>query len=128
MTEYIKIITDLNIQDKDKFKNYLKSYRNFDDINVDSIISACNSVAGFNIIEKKRRFHKPFLMRMIAYKLIREYTPLSLTDIGKKFGKHHTTVLYGINRFDTEIKYCRNFKNLHEQVTNILNLYENETI
>ena len=36
--------------------------------------------------------------------LIRKLTNLSLPDIGKEFGKDHTTVLYNVRKVETELK------------------------
>jgi hypothetical protein len=38
--------------------------------------------------------------RSIYYKLLREYTRLTLSEIGKYVKKHHATVLHGINALD----------------------------
>lgn len=42
--------------------------------------------------------------RQIAMYLIRKLTNLSLPDIGKEFGKDHTTVLYSINKVEQALK------------------------
>lgn len=42
--------------------------------------------------------------RQIAMYLIRKLTHLSLPDIGKEFGKDHTTVLYSINKIEQGLK------------------------
>ena len=41
--------------------------------------------------------------RQLAMYLIRKLTNLSLPDIGKEFGKDHTTVLHSINKVQTEL-------------------------
>lgn len=41
--------------------------------------------------------------RQVAMYLIRKMTNLSLPDIGKEFGKNHTTVLYACNRVEKEL-------------------------
>ena len=42
--------------------------------------------------------------RQLAMYLIRKLTNLSLPDIGKEFGKDHTTVLYNVRKVETELK------------------------
>ena len=42
--------------------------------------------------------------RQLAMYLIRKLTNLSLPDIGKEFGKDHTTVLYNVKKVETELK------------------------
>jgi len=42
--------------------------------------------------------------RQIAMYLVRKLTNLSLPDIGKEFARDHSTVLYGINKVEMELK------------------------
>jgi chromosomal replication initiator protein len=42
--------------------------------------------------------------RQIAIYLIRKLTKLSLPDIGKEFGKDHSTILYSIKKVEMELK------------------------
>ena len=42
--------------------------------------------------------------RQLAMYLIRKLTNLSLPDIGKEFGKDHTTVLYNVRKVESELK------------------------
>ena len=42
--------------------------------------------------------------RQLAMYLIRKLTNLSLPDIGKEFGKDHTTVLYNVRKVEAELK------------------------
>jgi chromosomal replication initiator protein len=42
--------------------------------------------------------------RQVAIYLIRKLTKLSLPDIGKEFGKDHSTILYSIKKVEVELK------------------------
>ena len=42
--------------------------------------------------------------RQMAMYLIRKLTNLSLPDIGKEFGRDHTTVLYAIRKVEVALK------------------------
>ena len=46
--------------------------------------------------------------RQIAMYLIRKLTNLSLPDIGKEFGKNHTTVLYSLRRVEQDLSNTSN--------------------
>lgn len=46
--------------------------------------------------------------RQIAMYLIRKLTNLSLPDIGKEFGKNHTTVLYSLRRVEQDLSNISN--------------------
>jgi chromosomal replication initiator protein len=46
--------------------------------------------------------------RQIAMYLIRKMTTLSLPEIGKEFGKNHTTVLYATRRIEQELRNTTN--------------------
>jgi chromosomal replication initiator protein len=42
--------------------------------------------------------------RQVAMYLVRKLTNLSLPDIGREFGKDHSTVLYNIRKVETALK------------------------
>ena len=42
--------------------------------------------------------------RQIAIYLIRKLTNLSLPEIGKEFGRDHTTILHAVNKIETAVK------------------------
>lgn len=61
--------------------------------------------------------------RQLAMYLIRHLTNLSLPDIGKEFGKDHTTVLYSINKIEQGLKNPSSGlqDNIHDITSNINN-------
>lgn len=69
-------------------------------------------------IKSNTRTKEIVLPRKIACYLIREMTELSLPDIGKFIGQHHTTVLYGI---DTLEKQIAETPELRAQIDEIIN-------
>lgn len=105
MNKYIKIINSLQITDKKRFENFLKAYRNFDSDEVGNIINACSAVAGYDIVESRKRTRLGFLHRMIAYKLLYDNTNNNISDIARIMKRNHATVLHGLNSFQAEINY-----------------------
>ena len=55
--------------------------------------------------------------RQMCMYLIRKLTNLSLPDIGKEFGKDHSTVLYNIRKVETQLK--KGDTNLHNNIRDI---------
>jgi chromosomal replication initiation ATPase DnaA len=51
-------------------------------------------------INTKRRQREIVEARALYYKLCKEYTFSTLSQIGKSVGKDHTTVLWGLQNFD----------------------------
>ena len=56
-----------------------------------------------SVIRSTRKTKGTAEARQVAMYLIRKMTNLSLPDIGKEFGKNHTTVLYACNRVEKEL-------------------------
>lgn len=54
-------------------------------------------------IRSKKRDAQTTRMRQIAIYIVREVTDLSLVEIGKQFGKDHSTVIYSLNTIESEI-------------------------
>lgn len=105
MNNYIKIINSLQITDRKRFENYLRSYTDFDSDEVGNIINACSAVAGYDIVENRKRTRVGFLHRMIAYKLLYDNTSYNMSDIARIMKRNHATVLHGLNSFQAEINY-----------------------
>ena len=60
--------------------------------------------------------------RQIAIYLIRKITNLSLPDIGKEFGRDHTTILHAIRKVEVELKNENsNLKNNIRDITANIN-------
>ena len=53
---------------------------------------------------RKRKFA---LARKFIYLFLREEKEFHFTDIGKLFGKDHSTIVHGINSLNEEIQYSR---------------------
>jgi chromosomal replication initiator protein len=47
-------------------------------------------------LTSKRKFVRIVKMRAVAYTLLRKYTDIGILEIGEKFQRHHTSVIYGI--------------------------------
>ena len=59
-------------------------------------------------ITKNTRERRYIEARSLYYFLAREYTPLSLTEIGRSLNRHHATVLHSINNvWDNAIRHNR---------------------
>ena len=79
----------------------------------DLIISTVSEFYGItkDKITGNSRAKEAVVPRQIAMFLVREMTDLSLPDIGKTFGRDHSTVLYSINKIESEIARDENLKN-----------------
>ena len=71
-----------------------------------SIISSVSKYYGVeeNALRGESRIKEIANARHIAIYLIRHMTNLSLADIGKEFGKDHTTALYSVQKIDAQMK------------------------
>ncbi len=74
-------------------------------ITIDDIQRAVAEQFEVNLMDLRRKnnHHAVVLPRQIAMYLSRLLTAASLPEIGRRFGgKHHTTVMYSIQKFDEE--------------------------
>lgn len=71
---------------------------------------------------KKKKRNKTFVIpRQIGMYLVREFTDLSLPEIGNFFGaKHHTTILYGYKKIKAALKSDKNLKDIIHTLTHEL--------
>ncbi|MFH1768129.1 MAG: chromosomal replication initiator protein DnaA [Candidatus Omnitrophota bacterium] len=78
---------------------------------------------GVNDIKKTKRSKSLILPRQIAMYLMREFTDLSLPEIGSFLGaKHHTTVLYAIRKLKEELKKDKKRQNIVTAITQELKM------
>ena len=52
-------------------------------------------------LDRNRRLGDVARIRQIVFYLCRTRTPRSLTEIGRSFGRHHTTIRHGVRRIAT---------------------------
>lgn len=69
--------------------------------------------------KSNRRMRSLVDNRAIAYKMLRKYTNLSLSEIGALFKKDHATILHGIKLCDNLIQTDKEFRN--KKVVPIIN-------
>ena len=71
--------------------------------------------------KKKKRNKTLVIPRQIGMYLIREFTDLSLPEIGAFFGaKHHTTILYAHKKIKSALKSDMKIKNIIHNLTHII--------
>ena len=93
-------------------------------IDLDFIIDTIEAKTNLKLSENTRK--RPYILcRAIYYKIAKEYTFNTLSDIGAKFGKGHATVLHGLKVFD-EIKIYD--KDLYEIYKDFHNRYPVELV
>lgn len=73
---------------------------------------------------------RPYIeARAVYYKLCREFTNLTLENIGWDFGKNHATVLNGIRQLDNWIKQDSRIKNNYKILkSKIFNIEQDEEV
>lgn len=106
---------------KEVLKDLLKEPKKL--ITVDFIQRCAAEEFGVSLQDlKTRRRHKTIVLpRQVAMYLSREFTDLSLPEIGEFFGgKDHTTVLHSYNKIKGAIKDNEYLKERVERVINIL--------
>ena len=59
------------------------------------------NIAGRTVAQKSKGIAEP---RQVAMYLVRKLTNLSFPDIGKEFGKDHSTVMYNIKKVEVALK------------------------
>lgn len=94
-----EVFEDMNIEEKSSF---------------DSIINLVAKKYGINqkdILSKSRK-RDIIIARNIAIFLTRDILHYSLKDIGKKFNKDHSTIMYAINKIDQNLKKNDEFKEI----------------
>ena len=78
------------------------------------IYSVCLKVLGIDFGKKDRKQNYVF-KRWIYFKVARELTDESLTNIGIHVKKDHATVLFGLKKFDFDILTDEHYKNLYDK-------------
>ncbi|CRX37139.1 / dnaA / Chromosomal replication initiator of genome is here' protein DnaA / 1:1368 Forward [Candidatus Hepatoplasma crinochetorum] len=94
-----EVFEDMGIEEKTSF---------------DSIINLVAKKYGINqkdILSKSRK-REIIIARNIAIFLTRDILHYSLKDIGKKFNKDHSTIMYAINKIDENLKNNEEFKEI----------------
>jgi len=73
---------------------------------------------------------RPYIeARAVYYKLCREFTNLTLENIGWDFGKNHATVLNGIRQLDNWMNHDSRIKNNYKILKNkIFNIEQEEEV
>lgn len=75
-------------------------------VSIELIAEAVADVWGVSVphLRGQRRYRSVVVPRQVAFALARKHTDHSLPVIGRWFGdRDHTTVLYGLDRFDREL-------------------------
>lgn len=90
------------------------------DVLVDRILAAVSRKYGVtqDDIKSKKKTDSISTARHVAIYLTRELTDLSLEEIGKFFGRDHSTVMYSINKINLNL---RTIKNYDSEIKSIMN-------
>ena len=54
--------------------------------------------------------------RMTIANFLREYTPLSTTEIGKLIGRDHSTILHYLATYESEFRFNKDFRNFAKSI------------
>ena len=94
------------------------------DVLVDRILAAVSRKYGVtqDDIKSKKKTDSISTARHVAIYLTRELTDLSLEEIGKFFGRDHSTVMYSINKINLNL---RTIKNYDSEIKSIMNEIRN---
>ena len=71
-------------------------------------------------IDNKTRKREYVEARFIYFKLLREFTNMSLNAIGSFVKRDHATVLYGVNQLETWMQYDNRIKTNYKAIRNIV--------
>ncbi len=83
------------------------------DVMVERILSAVSKKYGVSVedIKSKKKTDSIAGARHISIYIVRELTELSLKEIGKIFGRDHSTVMSSINKIQVNIRTIKNYEN-----------------
>ena len=83
------------------------------DAMVEKILLHTSKKYGISVedIKSKKKTDSIASARHIAVYIIRKLTDLSLKDIGKVFGRDHSTIISSVNKIDINIRTVKNFEN-----------------
>ena len=71
-------------------------------------------------IDNKTRKREYVEARFIYFKLLREFTNMSLNAIGSFVKRDHATVLYGVNQLETWMQYDNRIKTNYKAIRNMV--------
>ena len=74
-----------------------------------------------DMLSRNRR-HEITEARSICYRIMRDLD-MKLTYIGRFFGLHHSTVIYGLNTYDDMMKFDDDFKIKFYKVKRVLEIW-----
>ena len=68
-------------------------------------------------LSQKKRSREVVYRRHLAFKLCREFTTYSLSEIGEEFKKDHSTVIYSLKEFDVhkDQYYFKDYKKVYDR-------------
>jgi len=121
-----KITFDKRELSIDLAKEVIFGSSNFDDgslISIDEIKKAVSSKLKISIelMESKVRKHEIAFARQMAIFLAKQFTDLSLKQIGAAFGgRDHSTVLYSCQAIDNYLATDRSVRKIYEELVNQL--------
>ncbi|MBQ3090763.1 MAG: chromosomal replication initiator protein DnaA [Oscillospiraceae bacterium] len=73
------------------------------------------------VIRGSTRTKDVVLVRQISIHLIRTITNLSLPDIGKVFGQHHTTIMHSLDKIEKQLKEDRSLSEIVRDIRSNIN-------
>jgi len=123
--------TVLNWLEEFGAEKYLRGYSNAfrpkkeeEDIKIDPqwAINAASEYFGIRKDELmgKSRTQRLVFPRYCIFKLLRDKTNWSLTDIGRFLGKDHATVLHGIRTIENDLRYNQEKEAWYQEYLNIV--------